>query len=702
MSRYQWPMATEEERDDAPGERSRFTARLRSGFDGEQAARLLRGPVPVPASAPAPATAPTTAAADAAPRRSRAARAPASGRDHLWQPLGPLTVLGGQAAGGPRITGRINAIAVHPQGERLYAASANGGVWYSNDGALNWRSLAGLAATDLAGIVRPAHRNACGAITVEWGLTEATDVVWVGTGEATHGNDAQPGSSLGGIGILRAANPATSTDVDPWQREGNNLTGRGIFKIAREPGGSGAVVATTRGLFFRPAAGAGPGVDWVRSTATPFSNLAARCSDVLWTAAHGTAPARLWVWVTTDGIDVGLWVRDGAGGPHDNFTQVVITGAGTYLPKRGALAAQALPALSEPPTPAVAQTQVWAFVDAGDGVAPLLFRVSNADASAPLATLVQSVPKVLGKQGFYDIAIDVHPAAPDRVVLGGSTFTTTTEEGVKLTGEAAIVVGDVALKAAVLTFGHPSAPSMLGIGVHADVHGLAYALAGNRLFACHDGGISRSDRPTRPAGFFAASQGLEVVEANYLAQHAKCEGYVAVGLQDNSTIQRHSSSVWTRVPRASGDGGGLVVRPLKPEHLVFQFNKAKWDSSDGTIGRDSLLTRKKKKAEDEFKLSAFYSTAAAIEHKRGPVAGPTRVGQLIVGTTRLWYTEETRRTTAAGKTTTTEFGKKWVTLPTGTTRYPATTRPRKTTSPSPSRCAAGKAPMSPGCWARAC
>jgi hypothetical protein len=53
----------------------------------------------------------------------------------LWQPLGPHTLLGGEPLGATRVTGRISMLAVHEDGERVYAASANGGVWYSGDGA---------------------------------------------------------------------------------------------------------------------------------------------------------------------------------------------------------------------------------------------------------------------------------------------------------------------------------------------------------------------------------------------------------------------------------------------------------------------------------------------------------------------------------------------------------------------------------------
>ncbi len=173
MSRYDWPAAgrAASRKDDDSNGRRRFTARRRQEFDAEGARSASRGG---PASAGAPGS-----------------RAPADSRTHLWLPLGPQVVLQSDP-GSPRISGRVNALAVHPDGERLYAASANGGVWYSGDGGAHWRSLAGLAATATAGIVRPSHRNSCHAIAVQFGGSEASDEVWVGTGEVSNSNDGQP------------------------------------------------------------------------------------------------------------------------------------------------------------------------------------------------------------------------------------------------------------------------------------------------------------------------------------------------------------------------------------------------------------------------------------------------------------------------------------------------------------------------------
>ena len=51
-----------------------------------------------------------------------------------WVAVGPAVVVRGRATTGlPRIAGRIVALAVSPDGQRIYAGSALGGVWYSSD-----------------------------------------------------------------------------------------------------------------------------------------------------------------------------------------------------------------------------------------------------------------------------------------------------------------------------------------------------------------------------------------------------------------------------------------------------------------------------------------------------------------------------------------------------------------------------------------
>ena len=298
----------------------------------------------------------------------------------------------------------MRALWVHPDGQRIYAASGNGGVWYSSDGAESWKSIGGFAETDTPDIVRPAHRHACGAITVVLGADsndQTLDTVYVGTGEITPGRTAHAGSTLGGIGILVATGPASAISDDPWVEEAPNLLHEGVYRFAVDPNGPTVVAATTVGLLQRPA-GAGQDDDWEPVAGDPFDDFKGVVTDVLWTAAvAGGAPERLWAWATGD--KAGLWVRSGT---ETKFERVATPGA---KKRRSSLAA------ADPPS------RIYVFNDQGKGTIAKLFEVTSTGAD-PTAAEVTGLPDMLGHQGFYDLAVRVDPNDADRVILGGSFF----------------------------------------------------------------------------------------------------------------------------------------------------------------------------------------------------------------------------------------------------------------------------------------
>ena len=636
MSRYDWPPNSGRKgRDDDPAARMAFNARRRAEFDPEGALRVSRTPHQ-PAQDPGGAPRPF---------------APASGRHHLWQPLGPVTVLGCKAdfhaLDSQRVSGRVNAICVHPDGQRIYAGSANGGVWYSKDGGANWVSVGGLASTNTADILQPAHGNACGALLVDWSSFEGEDIIYVGTGGYTDWGTptGQPGESVGGIGIL-----VGTVNSGSWEREAPNLVNNSVYSIVREPGGNIWIAATRKGLFERPAV-AGVERNWERPTSKPFHQLEADCTDLLWTPGDALRPARLWVWVRDDDENTGLWVRNAVGG---NFAKVAVDVLSPfeYTPGRACLAAS---------TPA---TQVWVLNDRGEKLLPALFRVTNpvTGPSSPTAHGVVGVPDILHDHGSYAIAIAVDPANADRVVLAGTFlkkfFTQDgapveqffTQDGAPVK-DASIVVADVALDpgpAGWLTYGLPPTPcTMIGVGVHPDVHALAYSNGGASLWAGCDGGIFRSDLPTRPAGFYARNNGLSISETNYIAAHPRCEGHIIAGLQDNGVVMRLSSGVWTQ--QFWSDGGGVVMNAASPDQWLAQTKRGIWNRFPP--GGTGPLQRGNKFYKEESDGAAFYSMPASISHMRISPHQATSFSQTLVGTYRLWYSED--------------FGVTWVTLPNG-------------------------------------
>jgi hypothetical protein len=74
---------------------------------------------------------------------------------NVWLPIGPSITLRGQAGSEPRVTGRVRDLAISDDGNRVYAATANGGVWYSADAGTTWSPLGADASTPLGEAAAP-------------------------------------------------------------------------------------------------------------------------------------------------------------------------------------------------------------------------------------------------------------------------------------------------------------------------------------------------------------------------------------------------------------------------------------------------------------------------------------------------------------------------------------------------------------------
>src|SRR4051812_2770207 len=122
MARYEWPSPPEREREreGKAALRSEHFQRLWSGVAGglvEQASQALHDQLHALAAG----------LNDAQIDLKR------------WLPLGPsVLVEGGNAL---RFAGRVRDVKRSPDGTRVYAAAANGGVWFSGDGGRSWAPL---------------------------------------------------------------------------------------------------------------------------------------------------------------------------------------------------------------------------------------------------------------------------------------------------------------------------------------------------------------------------------------------------------------------------------------------------------------------------------------------------------------------------------------------------------------------------------
>ena len=106
-----------------------FRQNLAAQYRARQRAKLPRQPRAARGGRKLPAGAVAREAAAAPPANN-------------WIPIGPSVVRKGQASNRPAVSGRVAGIAVAALagGTRIYLASANGGVWRSDDNGLNWVS----------------------------------------------------------------------------------------------------------------------------------------------------------------------------------------------------------------------------------------------------------------------------------------------------------------------------------------------------------------------------------------------------------------------------------------------------------------------------------------------------------------------------------------------------------------------------------
>ena len=459
-----------------------------------------------------------------------------------WLPLGPTVVLDGQTVGDNPVGGRTSGLAVAPGGERVYAATACGGVFRSDDAGTSWRSLMDgfdVNPTDFA-----SSSLACGAIALD---RADPDRVYVGTGEGdtltlfrSRVVNALP--AYRGIGPIRTDDGGATWITEPTAAGAPTLAGEAFFALAVDPNGRDNVVgATTRGLYQRTIPPGG-GVEWV------MRRPGVHCSAVA--AVDGGAThfyAAEWgvgVFHSTDGTN---W-----------------DAAGTGFPTTGGVGRIALAV--QPNNPAV----LYAFVANANGLVHGLYRLDGAGAVWKKVTNPPDVlpPNNGRSQGDYDLAIALDPVNVNLLYLGGSYANVSPFPG---------SVWRCVVQATAAGF-KVNASASIGTHAHADVHVLTHSPGDPNMLWCGcDGGVFLNRDPHGTGQFASQNTGLASLCSNFIAQHPTDPGVLFSGLQDNGTARTGGDPMWRHVNY--GDGGYCAVNwadPLKV--LVF---------SNGTVSRST-------------------------------------------------------------------------------------------------------------------
>jgi hypothetical protein len=440
-----------------------------------------------------------------------------------WIPIGPTATRKGQAAGLPPVSGRTSDIAIAPGGMRVYAATANGGVWRSDDGGSTWLST--MDALDLGPTYVDSDSLACGAIAID---PANPDRVYVGTGEGESAFffDWVLGVvyAYAGVGVLRS--DSGGTGATPWVTEpvasgSPSLNGQAFYTLAVDPTDSEHVVgASTGGIYTRVPDGMG-GFQWQQTRTGSCTSVVVSQSagTVTWYAAMHGGPV-------LSSADGSTWTSIGSGFP-----------SGTT---RISLAVQ-------PGNPGT----IYAFSNLG---------IHRLDVSHGNWLGVTTTIQVDG--GEYGAAITVDPSNVGLIFVGAY--------GGGPSGDAWLTRGTVTSSGSGPTLTYSFTPTDIGSGVHPDVHRVVLRSdASNELWVTCDGGVFQTTSADTATSFVAKNVGLATVLCTYLDHHPTEDAVIFCGVQDNGTLRYTGEEAWLHT--GSGDGGPVVVNWNNPYQILRTY-----------------------------------------------------------------------------------------------------------------------------------
>jgi hypothetical protein len=443
-----------------------------------------------------------------------------------WTSLGPQPITGGQIGNALTtrpMSGRVASLAVHPTDlNRWLVGTANGGIWETKDGGVNFVALTDAAASLAIGAVAYAPSS--------------PNTIYAGTGEATFS-----GSAFGGEGVLKSIDGGVN-----WQQlaAGTFIKGTAFSDIRVDPGNANTLVAATSlGIFGRanvrpPGNGArglwrstDGGVTWTRTLTSDGISISPHPSNFQQQYAglgFGTN-------VTTAvqrSIDGGqTWAT--VPGPW-NFlsgttdrTEVVVSPSN---PNR------VYAALSNAATSGM--FGLWTTANAWDP-SPTWTQISLAPTDDGTGTLgpcaFDKAFNVASQQCWYNMTLTVKPTDENMLFFGGIPLW-----GYTLSTNTWAEVSQTAL------------PANRNNGIHVDQHATAWA--GSRLIVGNDGGVW-STTTDGTGAWTTHNNTLNTIQ--YYEGSATPDGSRLIGgSQDNGSQLRTASNAWPLI--FGGDGAGSI------------------------------------------------------------------------------------------------------------------------------------------------
>lgn len=453
-----------------------------------------------------------------------------------WQSIGPTVVLNGQTVGRQPVAGRITGLAIAPGGQIVYAASAAGGVFRSNDAGTTWQSL--MDGFDVNPTSFASASLVCGAIAIDM---NDPNRIYVGTGEGdTHAifsrriTRALP--AYRGIGPIRSDDGGKTWLVEATADNSSevNLAGKAFFALSVDPEDrENVLAATTQGLYQRiPKVGVNSEWEWIQRRKNTHSSTVVTLSTN--TKRFFVAEWGVGVSHSTDGV---TWDRTGTNFPTNNVGRIAL-GVQSNNPDL-----------------------VYALISDKQGNLHGVYRLDNVNGAWNEVTDPPDILPAPANQGSYDLAIAVDPFNENLIYLGGSTINVTPWPG--SIWRCIIQVNGAGYKV--------SNSTSIGEHAHADIHSLVHTPGVSEELWCGcDGGVFLNRSPQTTGSFASRNNGLACLHSNFIDQHPTDPSILFTGLQDNGTAQTNSGSIWSFV--FGGDGGYCLINWNDPNQVLIFAN----------------------------------------------------------------------------------------------------------------------------------
>lgn len=415
-----------------------------------------------------------------------------------WTLIGPRPTDGNTLRA---TAGRVNAIAIDPRNsDVVYIGAAEGGVWKTSDGGINWTPL-----TDL----QPSLAN--GAIALD---PNQPDTVYVGTGEENFASD-----SYYGAGILKSTDGgATWVNIlGPFLRDR-------IGALVVHPTNSQILLCTSTTGVWRSA---DAGATW----ASVLSGVAA-----ISLAVDPTNGDSIYASLGTPGGNTrsGVYHSSDAG-----LTWNQITGTGSAsLPVTNVGRIEIAIA---PSAPATLYVQIQNSAAATSGTLLGIYKTTDGGTTWTRLPISAPTASLWGSQLWYDNTIRVHPTDPNVVYSGALQIYRTLDGGATWAALAQVGANQVS--------------------IHVDFHYLAFTPDGNKLFLANDGGMySTTDVKAARVNWSNLNSTLAITQFYPGMAVDPARPDIAVGgTQDNGTQRFSGAESWNTV--ACGDGGFQAIDP---------------------------------------------------------------------------------------------------------------------------------------------